>query len=355
VIANISRISQFQECRRKAWNWHERRLMSTREAESLLVGGAFHKGVAVYFAEKDVEKAVVATEKEYRDRIEEQVSRGMLVLPEEQVIIERNIELSRRMVALYAEHFKTEDFQVVMPEVEFMVELPNTHHHCWFAHRLLHPDVPFQKCAGQDFPNSLLRTSETLEHYPHCVQPHFIKGKTDGIINWKKMLWLLEHKTSAMTGDIFFSRFQLDFQPTGYMYGIWKATGIRPHGFLLNVAKKPNKKALDQFNVAFEREPYLRSDVDLERFEREFILQCNDYEEAFRDGKIYMNTKSCTNYNRRCYYLDLCLRGNETPHPGEFRDRGPDYVDLSYYKLLGLPEPKVDPQLIQIVNQIEGV
>lgn len=334
MILNISRAVQFQECRQKSYNWHELRLTSVREANPLLMGGAFHKGVASFFAKGDVALAKKVAEDDFRERLKTQ---GGIILPEELAEIEKQIELSKRAVEKYADFYKKEEFQVIAPEVKFCVPLPNTHHHCWFAHRILQPDVPYDQCkAHPDSPRG-------------CWMPHYFTGTTDGVINWKNMIWLLEHKTSAMTGNIFFDKYILDMQPTGYMYGIQQSAGFRPHGFVLNVIKKPNKRAADQFKVEFEREPFLRTDDDLARFGREFALMAEDYENAYKNKHIYMNTRSCMNFNRRCYYLGLCSKHQEDPG-FEFRTRERDYVDLKYYEILGLPSPE---PLVSTLVQLE--
>jgi hypothetical protein len=253
-----------------------------------------------------------------------------MVLPEERIQVEQQIEMSKRAVVMFADEYAKADYTVLWPEVEFFTPIPGTEHHCHFVHRILHPKAP---------PSDPTTGSPEPCKDERCFHPIYFTGRTDAVITLQSVIWLLETKTSAMTGNIFFDRFYLDFQPTGYLYGIWKQTGVRPHGFLLNVVKKPQKRAADQFNVTFEREPYLRTDEDLQRFEHELIIQAQDYEDAWEKKRIYMNTKSCTNYNRRCYFWDLCKRHGEMID-GEFRLRNRDYVDLAYYKLLGLEVPQ---------------
>lgn len=336
MILNISRAKQFQECRQKAWNWHQLRLMSWREAEALMTGEAFHVGIAHYFSTKDPEAAQRIAEARYRERLE-----GQMILPEEMPEIENQIELSRRMIGRYVQHYANEDIQILMPEVKFMIPLPGTEHHCWFAHRLVHPTDNMEVVKYiDDLGNNPPFPSEIC-HDKRCFIPHYLIGRTDAIINWRNMIWLLEHKTAVNTGDIYYKRFRLDKQTTGYIYGIWKATGMRPHGFLLNVIKKPRKDVAkrDPFNISFEREPFIRDNKTLEEFETEIIKIANDYEYAFRTGNIYKNESSCTNYNRECYYLSRCENHQESSED-EFRVRGRDYVDEAYYELLGLEKPK---------------
>jgi hypothetical protein len=325
MIANWSRISQFQECRRKAYNWDALRLKSWRDADALVTGGGFHVGAAVLFSTRDVEKAVAATEAEIRSRYVNQV-----VLSEEKPAIEHSIEWAKRAVAKFAEHYEGQDVTVLWPEVSFCVAMPNSLHHCWFFHRLLYPDTPFHNCQVQHFADVTKRK---------CVQPHYFKGRTDAVVSWMTKVWLFEHKTNSQAPEIFYKRYLLDAQATGYMYGIWRQLGVRPEGFILNVIQKPYKNAKDQLSVGFGREPYFRSSEDLDRFALEFVEQANDYERAFRSATegnlaaVYMNTKSCTNYSRECYYMGYCQRGF-TALDDEFTDREPDYVEEEYGRLI---------------------
>lgn len=337
MIGNISRITQFNECRRKAWNWHQLRLKNTREDEPLIRGDAVHKGFAKLFATGKAEEATEFAVKTYKERSQPE---GAMILPEEKVLIEQGAEYTRFAVKNFAREYQKMGFTVLWPEVEFQVELPNTMHHCWFMHQLVYPEIPYNECECE---TALSHTS------PTCFMPHYLRGKTDGVVQQQGQILLLETKTSAITGNIYFDKFYLDFQPTGYMYGIWKKMNVRPHGFILNVVKKPNKNFKGSMADFFDRDPfernvYWRTDEDLAEFEREVIEQLNDYERAFsraeetKGASIYKNTKSCTNWNRRCYYWDLC-KNNHQLREGEFITRELDYVDESYYKLAGLPIP----------------
>src|SRR5580765_4583805 len=263
MILNISRVKEFNQCRQKMKYHQVDGLEENSVAIPLMTGGAFHEGAAEFLAHRDVRLATQTAEAKYREKLV-----GQMILPEERTTIEQQIGLARRMVDVFASHFDDTEMVVISPEVEFCVPMVGTEHHCYFFHQLLYPDVPFVLCDQHQ------KTRANADAYPQnvkpCWQPHYFRGKTDAVISWKGKIWLLEHKTTAMTGNIFYDKFMLDFQTTGYLYGIGKALGTRPHGFLLNVLKKPNKNAKDQLSVSFEREPYLRSDEDITRFESQF-------------------------------------------------------------------------------------
>lgn len=323
MILNISRASTFQECRTKSMYYSKQRLAPFRVADPLLLGGSYHKGLAHMFAKKDPVGAILIAEKDYRDAYARQTS---MILPEEKALIERNCTWMNNSLAEFSKHYNLQDVEVLQPEVEFCVPLPDTEHHCGFFHRILHPGESTEGCQDS-----------------RCIQPHWFKGKTDAVVQWKNNIWLFEHKTEARTGDVYFTRFLLDFQPTGYIYGIKQATGIRPAGFILNIIKKPNSqfKGDPLTVVGFEREAYIRSDADLDRFAGEFSSLADDFETAFfNPRKAYMNTKACTGWGRKCEFHDICMNHGEFDLGGQFQIRPEwDYVELEYYKILGLPTP----------------
>lgn len=320
MILNISRIKEFKQCSMKTKYHQIDGLEENSIAIPLMTGGAFHEGAAKFLATRNVKESTQLAEAKYRERLI-----GQMILPEERATIEQQIELSKRMVDVFASNFSDHEMTVISPEVEFCVPMVGTDHHCIFFHKLLNPRVVPADCT-----------------HPQCIQPHYFRGKTDAVISWKGKIWLLEHKTTAMTGNIFYDKFMLDFQTTGYLYGIGKALGTRPHGFLLNVLKKPNKNAKDQLSVSFEREPYLRSDEDITRFEREFIHHAEDYEHAVINNRYAMDgawNESCVKWQRRCHFWDVC-KNHDRVIPEQFREKEPDYVDAQYYTILGLTPPE---------------
>jgi hypothetical protein len=336
MILNISRIKEFKQCSMKTKYHQIDGLEENSIAIPLMTGGAFHEGAAEFLAHRDVKQAVQTSEAKYRERLV-----GQMILPEERTTIEQQIELSKRMVDVFASNFSDHEMTVISPEVEFCVAMPGTEHHCWFFHQLLHPEDR----QGSDYSRlarGIMYSNSSSCPDKRCIQPHYFRGKTDAVISWKGKIWLLEHKTTAMTGNIFYDKFMLDFQTTGYLYGIGKALGTRPHGFLLNVLKKPNKNAKDQLSVSFEREPYLRTDEDITRFEHEFIHHAEDYENAVVNNRFAMDgawNESCVKWNRRCYFWDVCKNHGRVV-PEQFRQKEPDYVDEQYYKILGLTPPE---------------
>jgi hypothetical protein len=173
---------------------------------------------------------------------------------------------------------------------------------------------------------------------------HKVRGRTDGVLQWNSLIWILERKTSGMKQEIWWDQWYLALQISCYVWGVRKATGLPINGVLMEKSPKPakNQNPFD-FDYSPEREPYLRSEDDLGEFQDEMARIARDFEGA--DGaedpfrEFYRNTQSCMSYNRRCDFWDVCKR-NGVVQPGEFRTRELDYVELEYYKHLGLPAPK---------------
>lgn len=331
MIANWSRLSNYGKCPEKAWNWDELRLETWQVEYPLMQGGAFHSGVAKFFATHSIEDARSEVELACRKDLE-----GKVVLPEERPKIDHVIAWSKLAVTKFAENYQHEPVQVLWPEVQFCVPIPKTEHHCFEFHRRFCSTVPYNECAMANPSNT--KKGAVVDQFP-CWQPHYFRGKTDAVVQYLGDVWLFEHKTNSQQIEQLVKRFFLDAQPTGYLYGIWKSMGVLPAGFILNVIQKPNKNAKDQLQVGFAREIFQRCKEDLEDWEQEFVQQANDYERAFRDRilgnpfVIVRRTTSCMDYGRACQYFAKCQRHPREALEGEFDHRAPDYVELSYAEI----------------------
>lgn len=341
MIINVSRSQFFQQCRRKQ-HFYDVGLTRPGLTEPLTIGTAYHKGTAVLTAKRDRSAALTAAEESYRSEL----AKLSMVLPEERVLHERNIEMIKRMLSAQAEQYERDSWTVLKPEVEFLVPLPNTTHHCQFCHNLLHPGRPWSIVQVPEM-GGMMSDMPTCQD-KRCYQPHFLRGKTDAVLSWNSMIWILERKTSGMKQNIFWDQWYLSHQLSAYVYGVRASTGLPINGVLLEKMPKPAKNQ-DPFSFDYspEREPYLRSESDLAEFEQEIIGVADDYESAARrhaggeslSRTFYRNPQSCIDYNRRCDFWDVCKRGG-TVNPGEFGQREQDYVEAAYYTLLNIPNPK---------------
>jgi len=331
MIVNWSRLSNFGKCPERAWNWDELHLEAWAPQLPLLQGGGFHEGVAQYFATHDIKQAQAAAEDHMRKELE-----GQMILPEERPEIERAIAWSKMAVGRFAEQYEGQPVQVLWPEVQFCVPMPNSEHCCWEFHKRFCGDVPYSEHASY---GSAIQQQASTEAKPLCWQPHYFRGKTDAVVQYLGGIWLFEHKTNSQQLEMFIKKYFLDAQVTGYLYGIWKSMGVLPSGFILNIIQKPHKNAKDQMQVGFAREPFQRCKEDLEAFALEFVTQANEYERAFRDRHlgnefaVVRRTTSCMDYSRQCPYFSKCQRHPKEALEGEFAQREPDYVEKAYQEL----------------------
>lgn len=356
MTLNISRIKTFLVCKRKAFNVYHRGL-ATEKRYPLIDGGAFHAGVAHGLATKNWAEA----EQVALDSANKELDQ-MVFLPGEENEREAHINLVKAMLKVYEQSFEGENYTVIQPECEFRVPMPGTEDwhvtDLWmervapgvYTPRLGMPSAEaiIHRRVRHVLPEDAHLFEEHLgvgpEEFNSLHRPHYFVGKTDAIVSWKQNIWLLEHKTTSIKGEQFFSQWRLDLQPTGYIYGIWKALGIRPSGFIINAIGKPSESQVQSWNarrktgppktaadyISYDREAFLRTEQDLARFERQFINTCNEWEERIVSGvwDAALHGPICSQYNRLCDFHHACLAHDEAGSLSTFSQREPDYVDL---------------------------
>lgn len=376
MIINISRAKQRLLCRKKSFNTYHRGLTEPNKSMNLVDGSAFHKGVAHGLATKDWEGAFVEAKASF---IKEQ--EGVIQLPGTEWQMYDHWTLCEKMIQCYADAFKDQGIQVIQPECEFEVELPGTRHNCiWIHHLELSPDVhlntppttsnSMEKWGPPD-PKAILEGRVKSPHYwsAHysqgpviaedptlckCWQPHRFVGKTDAIVVWMGNIWLLEHKTTSISGEQFWTQWRLDIQPTGYIYGIQKALNTKVSGFILNAINKPSEGQVANWNkkrksgpdkgivdyIGYSREAFLRSPEDLLRFEHELITLCNDWERDIVSGSFPMSPLAgiCNQYNRTCEFHSMCTCHDAQSEIEALGQRRVDYVDEKLIQLAGKGE-----------------
>lgn len=347
MIINSSRAKLAKTCWRKTFNLYHR-LAGGQKTSSLVDGTAFHKGVAVGLATKDWEEGLKQARVSY-----DQEALTSNIPPEQGYLLEDHWDLVKEMVLLYKQHYEEEEYTILQPECEFDVALPGEKHHCIWLHWY---DVEEDKeIWGPPPADKILRHAVAYpkhdlgdihsQHEPcPCFTHHRLAGRTDAVVKWQGNIWLVDHKTSAIQGQQFWDGFELDLQPTAYIWGIWKSIGLRPRGFVINHIFRPSEAQVANWNskrksgsgktekdyLKYERQPFLRSEEDLWRFEHDIVDLCNEWERRIVEGKFPMEQTqgACLSYNRRCDYFGACKAHD---NPNEFIPFGvktPDYVDV---------------------------
>lgn len=345
MILNVSRAKAFKLCRRKAFNQYHRKLEGPRSM-NLVDGGAFHHGVAVGRATKDWGKA-----KEAAQEMFDREAATATIPPEQTYLLEEHFNLVTKMIGCFETQYEHEEYQIIQPEVEFDVPLPSSGHNCIFLHwKDSGGSALYVSPSAEDILNHrVFPAHETLDMACSCYQPHRLVGKTDAVVKWNNNIWLDEYKTTSISGQQFWDQWQMDIQPTAYIYGIWKQMGIRPRGFLLNAINKPSEGQVNNWNskrkygppqtiadyIKYEREAFLRTEQDLLRLEQQMVETCQDWEEEITSGirpdrvpfQLTQMSHTCNSYNRKCDYWSACLSHDQA---GEFEgmaERKDDYVD----------------------------
>jgi hypothetical protein len=169
----------------------------------------------------------------------------------------------------------------------------------------------------------------------------FLVFQLDKLVSFLNNLWVVDYKTMGKNDDREFQKFEIDMQPTAYIYGASKVLKQRVAGIIIDGLIKTK-------TPQYRREQYLRTDAELEEFEREFpeIM----HEVAWRHKRVangedwktvfYKNTKHCFTWGRQCDFFLLCQRDSPVMRM-QYRQRDQDYMD--------------DPALLTVPDANQGV
>lgn len=303
---------------------------------NLTDGSAVHHGIAVGLATKDWQSAYEAAGEKF-----EEEAAGSTLLEEERPMLNDHKKLVLALVELFEKGFRGEDYQIIQPECSFDVELPDTQHNCPWVHWFEMSDpAGSEPRLGPPPPEMILAGRVVKCTCRKCYVSHRLVGKTDAIVAWRNNIWLLEHKTTAIMGQQFWDQFLLDLQPTTYVYGVYRALGIRPSGVVVNALYKPSEKQVQSWArgkagvgvkdyIKYEREPFLRSKEDLERVEQQYIDICDEWEDRMFSGKWPLSNirTVCLSYNRRCDFHGACMAHEAEGTLDSLGVRKQDYVN----------------------------
>ncbi len=323
MIISSTRTSD-TKCWRLAFNKYHRNLVGEKSM-NLVDGGAVHKAIAHGLATKDWDAALAVAKAGFD--VEAKTSN---IPPEQSYLLEDHWDMCKAVVRIFEERVGHEPYTVVQPEASIDVEIPDSYHNCIWLH-----------WAHRDTGAEYWRTPTVDEILagivcsPHegqkdkrfacpCWTPHRIVGQTDAIVLWEQNFWLLEHKTTSISGDQFWAGFELDLQPRLYLWGIWKTLGIMPRGFILNALKKPSEKMVSNWNskrkdgliktpkdyLDMERNAILTTNEDLERVPVVLKQVCDEWEWHITQGSFRpsLNKTTCIQYGRRCEFHTPCTQ-----------------------------------------------
>lgn len=162
-----------------------------------------------------------------------------------------------------------------------------------------------------------------------------IHFKLDAVCEDSDGIYCLEHKTASQDSAAWAAQWRLAIQPATYVHVLYclydkaKVFGCKINGVLF---RKSDMTAKDPF-ARFKRVPIRKSVTQMQVWQWNVLNLIKSLEFSYKelskatpDDSIMqafpMNTKSCTDYNRPCPYLDFCdawpnpLARCESPPPG---------------------------------------
>lgn len=285
MISNYSRIKEFRLCKRKDYFSRKLRLTSPAPKIELDYGTAIHEAVPVFLKTKSVDQTIAAFDESFKKYLD-----NPYLLPEQ---VEGGLAMARLghlSIQSYIETWQ-ENFTLVFPEYQSKAPLLDGKHELAF--------------------------------------------RADAVISVNGCLWLLERKTlsKSISVNTIIQSFQIDEQPTAYLIGLRKLTGLAISGFLLEIIRKTTIPEII-------REPFLRTEEQLKDTEiglyktiDEMAEVDREYESSSSPDVPYLfpkttGTNSCYQFFRPCTFLQHCVAARLTPFGEELVQKKNDYVDV---------------------------
>jgi hypothetical protein len=295
IVLRQSSVKDYQNCKR-LYGWQRLQgLQPSERRPALAIGTAVHAGLASFFSGTNIMTATTEAVEKFKEEI------GPPSLPGEQTILAEGEELIRKMLPAYNDYWERNAgiFTPLGIEVEFFVEVGEE------------TDV-------------------------------FIRGRVDNLNSFLGGLWLVDHKTIGRNDPRDRLKYEMDAQPTTYIYGLTKQLtteslgrgggNVIIRGLIVDWLIKTR-------TPQFERARYSRTIDELREWESETIELGNEILSRFkrvRDGEdwktvFYKNPDHCFRFGT-CAFRDLCT--NDTPERRmSYIPRVPDYVDDAQAKL----------------------
>tara|TARA_R110000824_G_scaffold400107_1_gene606896 strand:+ start:471 stop:1472 length:1002 start_codon:yes stop_codon:yes gene_type:complete len=289
IVVRQSSIKEYQNCKR-LYGWSRLQgLQQSQRRPALAIGTAVHSGLADFFSGATVFDATTHAVEKFKEEM------GPPQLPGEQTILQEGEDLIKRMLPAYHDHWaKVEGaFTPLGIEVEFFVEV------------------------GED-------------------TGVFIRGRVDNLNSFLGGLWLVDHKTIGRNDPRDRLKYEMDAQPTTYIYGLTKQLSIE------NMARGGKPVIIRGLIVdwliktktpQFERARFSRTVPELREWESETVEIGKEILHRFkrvREGEdwktvFYKNPDHCFRFGQ-CAFRDLCVKDTPARRSAYIR-RESDYVD----------------------------
>lgn len=151
--------------------------------------------------------------------------------------------------------------------------------------------------------------------------PVIYSGRIDLPISLDDAIWVSDHKTTSMMGQMFFDDMRRSSQQKGYVWAFQELTGRSVKGYMINgirtkeppqyvlngTANKRGKSSSPEewWNESFQRERFQVSAKELEEWKSNTIDLVEEFFWHYARGYMPQKTAWCTRFGR-CPYYDVC-------------------------------------------------
>lgn len=293
VLTNSARTS-FLNCRMKFYWQYICRLTPIKTSVPFLIGGLFHEGLELFYADKFKEK----TFRKYIQKEIEKVMDAAETMEESEMLwLQEAIIMGmlKGYILRYAKQDKAQ-WKIIAPETDFVFNLNSSNF----------------KYAGK---RDLLVNSR----------------KTKGLV-------LVEHKTTSILTSGYLSKLPLDNQilvycmstkkdnkynelPSTIIYNVIKKSGSRKrqNETFNQFKERVEQEYTDNLQAYFYREVIPVSKKSVEESYNELELCALEIQRCIDNGYYYKNSTQCTSYGI-CPYMPLCLKEKDAIHRFEQRE-----------------------------------
>lgn len=249
---------------------------------ALVYGSAIHNGLEYWYKTVDLDM-------EHEDRVQRMLTCASETFQQESYIPQmsewRTIDRCHDTLLRYVKHYDGEDLKVLShngrPAVETAFSLP-------MGVLEVESDV--------ELDGNVFRVDNIHVYWT---------GKIDLLVAQDNKRWIVDHKTTSMTGPTFYEHFMLSGQMLGYTWAAQEIFGEKPLGAMVNVIYgRPVTRTGTHTKFERERFPYRQDQID-EWKENTFTL-VGDFVSNLIRNNFPMATSNCMGKYGKCKYHDVC-------------------------------------------------
>jgi hypothetical protein len=295
IEMDYSAITNFMRCPRQAENYsvHGREL--AKDQSALSFGRLFHKLEALRL-NHGLTDAVV-------QRQHEEIASHFVYHPPS-ATDHRNADCMFQTIKKYNDRYKNDQLEkmIFQFEGEPMVERPFKIALCtlkiddWIPYRVA-------EVVGE---NNKWEITVDANGFFYAKKIHILYcGRIDAVFEQNNQLWIDDNKSTSRGGKEFEEAFRLSLQTRGYGWAVWKLTGRRPMGAIVNgvIVRPPTKTGK---GTEFNRSTYFYSEDSLTEWEDNMKAHVSDFVGCLVRGFWPQSAQSFKSPCAGCDYQDNC-------------------------------------------------